>query len=196
MQTFRPRAVLLAKLFGLATLGSLVGWGCSCRPEQPQGAGPMLDELRLQPLTGNARPVSLADLRGRVVLLNFWGAWCEPCRIELPHIAELYKSRQSAADFVLLAISCDASVEDEEIDALRGSTHALLTKMHITMPTYTDPGGVTREAVRRAIGFKGFPTTLVLDRQGIIRGHWEGYEPGLEREMTTLVDQLLTEKPK
>ena len=59
-----------------------------------------------------------------------------------------------------------------------------------------DPGGVTREAVGRAIGFKGFPTTLVLDRQGIIRGHWLGYEPGLETEMTALVDQLLTEKPK
>ena len=68
MQTFLPRAVLLANLLVLSTLGSLVGWGCSCRPEggpQAPGMGPMLDELRLQPLTGNARPVSLADLRGR-----------------------------------------------------------------------------------------------------------------------------------
>ena len=96
----------------------------------------------------------------------------------------------------MLAISCDASVEDEEIDALRGNTNALLTKMHITMPTYTDPGEVTRDAVGRAIGFKGFPTTLVLDRQGVIRGHWVGYEPGQETVMTALVDQLLTEKPK
>jgi thiol-disulfide isomerase/thioredoxin len=157
---------------------------------------PVLDELRLQPLTGDARPVSLADLRGRVVLLNFWGAWCQPCRIELPHIAELYKRRQSETDFILLAVSYGWSVEDQNIDALRRNTNALLTKMHITMPTYSDPGDVTRNAVGRAVGFEGYPTTLVLDRQGVIRGHWLGYEPGQEREMASLVDKLLKEKPK
>ena len=140
--------------------------------------------------------MSLADLRGRVVLLNFWGTWCTPCRMELPHMAELYKSRQSETDFVLLAVSCGAPSEVERIDTLRSNTNALLAHVHITMPTYSDPGEVTREAVDRAIGFNALPTTLLLDRQGVIRGHWVGYESGLEREMTALLDQLLKEKPK
>ena len=197
MKTFLSRTSRLAGLLGLAMLAAMLCWGCGRRapaPQQLPGIGSPLAELRLQPLTGDARPLSLADLRGSVVLLNFWGTWCPPCRRELPHIAQIYKSHQADADFKLLAVSCGGPGDEEKIDALRNATAALLKKMHITMPTYADPDEVTRTAVDRVAGFEGYPTTLVLDRRGIIRGIWVGYERGSEEQMEELIGRLLDKK--
>ena len=109
MRTFLPRTIRPAGLLLLAMLAAILCGGCGRwgpAPQQGPGVGSPLGELRLQPLTGEARPLSLADLRGSVVLLNFWGTWCEPCRLELPHIAQIYKAHQADADFKLLAVSC------------------------------------------------------------------------------------------
>jgi thiol-disulfide isomerase/thioredoxin len=153
-----------------------------------------LGQLKLQPLSGDAPPVSLSSLRGAVVLLNFWGTWCPPCREELPHIAEIFQRRRGDTDFKLLAVSCGNRGTDSDLDALRRDTVALLKKMDLALPTYADQDEVTREAVDRVAGFEGYPTTLVLDRQGIIRGIWVGYEAGAEKEMDDLIGRLLAEK--
>jgi thiol-disulfide isomerase/thioredoxin len=183
-----------AKLLCLMILGTLPCWGCDFQPagdaRQSVGIGNKLERLELQPLTGDSQPLTLADLRGSVVLLNFWGTWCPPCRMELPHIAEIYQQRQEAK-FKLLAVSCGESAAAEDIDSLREDTKALLESQQITMPTYADSAGVTRAAVARAANFDGYPTTVVLDGDGIIRGFWVGYAPGAEKEMQELIEQLL-----
>jgi len=172
-----------------AVLAGAICWGCA--PSKPVGIGGTLELVDLRPLTGGGKPVSLADLRGSVVLLNFWGPWCPPCRRELPHIAEIYESRHNEAGFKLIAVSCSSPNDPDDIDVLRDNTVTLLKKEHIDMPTYADPGGVTRGAVARAAGFEGYPTTLILDCQGVIRGLWVGYEPGAEKEMGALITRLL-----
>ncbi len=176
MRTFLPRANRLASLAGLVMAAALICWGCTRRPAPvpvpPRGVGLPLGQLKLQPLAGDAPPVSLSSLRGAVVLLNFWGTWCPPCREELPHIAEIFQRRGGDADFRLLAVSCGNRGNDSDVDGLRRETSVLLKKMDLAMPTYADPDEVTREAVDRVAGFEGYPTTLVLDRRGIIRGIW------------------------
>ncbi|MEO5956651.1 MAG: TlpA disulfide reductase family protein, partial [Nitrospiraceae bacterium] len=61
--------------------------------------------FRLRDLNGHS--VSLSDLRGKVVLLNFWATWCGPCRVEMPAMEELYRTF-SRNDFEILAVSTDA----------------------------------------------------------------------------------------
>src|SRR5688572_23833371 len=61
--------------------------------------GRPLDVLNFDPLTEGARPLTAADLEGKVVLINFWGTWCKPCRVEFPHIEALAKQHRQRDDF-------------------------------------------------------------------------------------------------
>ena len=193
MQTFRPRTIRLAGLLGLSAFGAMFCWGCgrgAPAPQQAPGIGgpagrtPLATPQRRRPAGEPGRPA------GSVVLLSFWGTWCPPCLRELPHIATIYKNHQADADFQLLAVSCGGPGENETIDALRTATAARLKKMQITIPTYADLDEVTRTAA----GVEGYPTTLVLDRQGIVRGIWTSYDPGYGTEMEELIGRLLKEK--
>jgi thiol-disulfide isomerase/thioredoxin len=170
----------------------------ACQPGGVSGTshpqvGGRLGNLYLQPLTGDAQPVELAELRGKVVLLNFWGTWCGPCLSEFPHIASLYQEHGSNPDLVVLPVSCEPG-GTEDIDALRESTQEFLDRLKIAMPTYADPDVSARRVIARYVGFSGYPKTLVLDRQGIVRGIWDGYMPGDEKQVQDLVWRLLRTK--
>jgi cytochrome c biogenesis protein CcmG/thiol:disulfide interchange protein DsbE len=148
--------------------------------------GSSLGNWKLQPLTAGSRPLSSDELEGQVVLLNFWGTWCGPCRAEFPHLAELAHRLAKVPDFTLVAVSCGG--QDSDVTSLRQNTTAFLVKGGFTLPTYCDPGAATRS---RVPGMRGYPCTLVLDRQGVIRGMWSGYGAGYEVQMEQLVNQLL-----
>jgi thiol-disulfide isomerase/thioredoxin len=153
-----------------------------------------LTKLELTPLTGSAGPVTLADLKGRVALVNFWGTWCPPCRQEFPHIVELERSFRDAPDFKLLAVSVGNGEAPQE---LRANTLEFLKHTGAeNFVTYTDPDSVTMAAVSDALHSGGFvfPTTIVVDREGIIRALWRGYRPGVEGEMAAAVDRWLKKK--
>ncbi len=156
-----------------------------------------LGEVHLVPLTTAsgtpAHDVSIADLRGKVALLNFWGTWCPPCREEFPHIVELYHKWGRTQGVVVLAVSCSGGSDTGDLKSLRDETAAFLAAQKADLPVYLDPGGHTRQAVRATVGFRGYPTTLVLDRNGKIRGTWVGYSAGRELEMDQLIQQLVRE---
>jgi len=154
-----------------------------------------LSEVHLVPLAeashSPGHDVSLADLRGRVVLLNFWGTWCPPCREEFPEIVTLAQKLKDRPQFRLLAVSCER--DDETLDAVRNETREFLQDMHSWVPTYADPDFYTRRNVAMALDDNQFayPTTIVLDQAGIIRGVWTGYAEGFATEMEKLVGELL-----
>jgi cytochrome c biogenesis protein CcmG/thiol:disulfide interchange protein DsbE len=157
-----------------------------------------LSEVHLVPMAGASgspdHDVSLADLRGRVVLLNFWGTWCPPCRAEFPHIVELYHKWGRSQGVEVLAVSCGGGSNAGDLQSLHDETAAFIAQQKADLPIYFDPGGQTRKAVAAAVGFSGYPTTLVLDRDGKIRGTWVGYMTGRELEMDQLIQQLVREK--
>lgn len=159
-----------------------------------KGIGQRLPDLQLVPLTGTDQPVTLADLAGKVAVINFWGTWCPPCRMELPDIAELEREFRGRADVAVLAVSCGQG-RREQVDQLRLNTQRLLDESGIDMPSYADPTFVTRGAFDAAAGFEGYPTTFVLDRQGTIRGIWVGFDKGMPAELHRLLDELLQENP-
>lgn len=153
--------------------------------------GKRLPQLELKPLTGGSSPISLADLEGRVTLLDFWGTWCPPCVEEVPHLAVIAEKFRSRPEFLLLPVSCGGR---EDFAELAANTEAFLTSRQLTMPTYFDPGAYSRHGVDMIAGFQGYPTTIVLDRHGVIRGFWFGYYRGDERQIEKLVADLLEEK--
>jgi thiol-disulfide isomerase/thioredoxin len=159
---------------------------------QGPGIGHTLPYFQIEPLTGDSKPVSRDDLKDRVTVVNFWGTWCGPCRLEFPHIIDLAERFEASPDFRLYAVSCPSSA-DEDLEKLRGETQAFLEAARIDLPTYADENSASRRAVSMVLGDNGFtyPTTLVFDRRGIIRGVWIGYAPGAEHAMASLVEQLL-----
>ena len=130
-------------------------------PERPVGSSllrPYAQErvapaLRLPSLRGPA--VDLAELRGKVVLINFWATWCPPCVEEIPSLQRLYR-RLRPQGLEILAVDVGESVETME---------AFLKDKPIAFPVLMDEAG---DALHRW-GVYAFPTTLVLDRTQRIR---------------------------
>lgn len=115
-----------------------------------------LDDLRRErlnfTLTGlDGRQWTLRDLRGHVVLVNFWATWCPPCRKEMPDIDALYKKFKSQG-FVVLAIS------DEQAATVR----SFLAKHKVSYPILLDPGDV----VHKRFDVDGIPKSYIYDRDG------------------------------
>jgi cytochrome c biogenesis protein CcmG, thiol:disulfide interchange protein DsbE len=183
----------------LAALAALLCIYLAIKPWRPlndggkhPAVGRQLPGLELQPLTVGAECVSLAELKGKVTLLNFWGTWCGPCVQEFPHLVALGKELKGNGDFRLLLVSCGGGVDDT-LDELRDNTHRFLAAQKSDLPCYSDQHGFTRRSLMMATGQQGFgyPTTVVLDRSGVIRGMWEGYSPSAVLEMRQIIDELL-----
>src|SRR6266700_6248808 len=68
------------------------------------GAGSRAPEFRAENLR-TGRPPTLTDYRGKVVLLNVWATWCEPCRVEMPSLERLYRRHEEGGDFKVVAVS-------------------------------------------------------------------------------------------
>lgn len=194
----RFRLVLLAALlFGLViavVLSRQLGKGNAPSPPHP-AVGRTLERLRLEPLTGTDRPLSLDDLAGKVALINVWGTWCGPCIIEFPHLKELADHYRSEADFRFVSISSSGPGADDA--DLAAHTEAFLKEQQADFPTYADPSWETRDAIARVAGERGvpYPTTLILGRDGKVRALWFGYRDGLTTEMRDVIDAALRAKP-
>jgi thiol-disulfide isomerase/thioredoxin len=159
-------------------------------PGSPAVGAP-IDTLKLVPLTGDGKAIDSSNLQGKVTFVNFWGPWCGPCVVEFPHLAELEQHFRGNPDFQFLSVSCSGGPgEDADMQA---STAAFLAAHKAEFPTYRDPFQISRQhlAQRATLGGVVYPTTVVLDRDGIIRALWVGYMPGDETTMRQIIEEQL-----
>ena len=132
--------------------------------------------FRLRDLNGHS--VSLSDLRGKVVLLNFWATWCGPCRVEMPAMEELYRTF-SRNDFEILAVSTDAQGASV--------TRPFQQENHLTFPILHDAD----YRVGLTYGARSLPMTFMVDRQGVVRHQIFGARDWGAAEAHQLVQMLM-----
>ena len=108
--------------------------------------------------------VSLYDYRGQVVLLEFWGAWCGPCKTSMPHLDDL-TTTYATQGLVTITVSTDLDKQDS-IDFLDSRGFDAFVNLW-------EPGGKNGNPIDLQYNVTFYPTTYVLDRQGVIRfiGH-------------------------
>ncbi len=141
---------LIAAGVAAAALAALV---TSPSAPDPVGRGSPAPAFRLPRLDGGGA-VSLAELGGKVVLLNFWATWCKPCEDEMPAMQRLYRSL-GGGDFELLAVS----VDDDPADV-----RAFAERLELGFPILLDPD----EEVARAYQTYRYPETLLIGRDGVV----------------------------
>ena len=143
------RSLLAGSLAGAAVL-ALPGLARAGHTVRPWPAAKPAPALALTDLDGRAW--SLAALKGKPVLLNFWASWCEPCRAEMPSLERLAKRHQKAGLVVL-------SVNYQEPPA---TIRRFLQTLPISLPILLDTEGDAASAWTPHV----FPTTVLIDRSG------------------------------
>lgn len=162
---------LKQSLFFLSLAG-LVLAGCNQHPAsstQPKRAviaageiGSQLPEFAVKDLQGRA--ISSADLRGKVVLIDFWATWCEPCKKEMPGYQKLlnfYGSRGLA----VIGFKFDTMMDMED-------PAQFAKRIGVRYPLAVAPDDLKQKFG----GIEGLPTTMIYDRQGTLRKKVVGFE--------------------
>lgn len=172
----RLAALPLAALLALSHGGCGGSAGCSAPKADAVKPAP---EFALKDLSG--KTVRLADFRGKIVLIDFWATWCDPCRESIPFYETLQQKRRSER-FTVLGIAEDAMTE---------VVAPFVKENKMTYPILLDPDTEAYEA----FGVLGLPTSYLVDAEGNIRRKWIGFDEADVPEIERTLDLLLSEKP-
>ena len=159
-------------------LASLLTLPLSARAEvKPGQAAPDFD-FGVAGATTSQRPLKLSSLRGKVVLLDFWASWCEPCKKELPLLSKL-APRLKQKGIEIVAVNIDDDRKNAE-DFVRAKGIGL---------TVVSDGG--KQIVGRWQPPK-MPSSFVIDKGGVVRAVNGGFEPGDEAKLEAQLVALVT----
>ena len=167
MRTKTNLCAMALVLLSLFVAGSAVG-------EDSQPA----PDFTLEDATGQA--VTLSDLRGQVVMINFWASWCGPCRQEMPLLEQIHQ-RYEPLGFKLLGVN----VEENPADG-----RAFLAERPVSFPVLYDP----ENGLSKLYDVVAMPSTVLIDRQGNIRFLHHGYKPGYENDYQDQIRALARER--
>lgn len=179
----RTRLLLFLLVFTLAIAWSLLSRAdpkmvsAGDHPPSPQ-QGFSAPDFTLTTLDGEE--LTLSDLRGKVVVLNFWASWCLPCRAEMPAMLQVYKDYR---DLGLVIVAVNATDQDSQESALQ-----FAEEHELDFPIPLDMDG----SVSRKYALRGLPTTYFIDADGIIQKVVVG-GPMSEALLRSQVETLLQE---
>ncbi len=132
------------------------------------------------PVLDQKQTLSLDDMKGKVVYLDFWASWCGPCALSMPELEKL-RARFQHQGFEVIAINLDSSLED---------ARRFLKDKDINYPILVDRKQKTPERY----GVAGMPTAFLLDRNGQLRETHTGFKKGDTEKLTRIIQQLLQEE--
>lgn len=162
----RRRCILLLSLAAVALVGCGQHATGYAEPKtvaiKPGEIGSQLPEFSVQDLRANG--ISSVELRGKVLLIDFWATWCQPCKKEMPGYQELL-DKYGSKGFAVLGLKFDTMMDTE--DPL-----SFATKIGVRYPLAV----ASDELKSKFGGIEGLPTTMLYDRQGILRQKVVGFE--------------------
>jgi thiol-disulfide isomerase/thioredoxin len=123
--------------------------------------------------------LSLEELKGEVVMINFWATWCGPCRQEMP-LLEQIQAKYEPLGFTIVGIN----VEPDSAAA-----QEWLAKVPVTFPILFD----RKNEVAESFGVEGMPSSVFIDRAGNVRYVHRGYRPGDEAKYADMIRSLVKE---
>jgi thiol-disulfide isomerase/thioredoxin len=168
----------MKRLLSACAVGLLLAAGAQAAGFEKRAAT-AAPELRAQDLAG--APKTLADYRGKVVLLNFWASWCPPCLREMPSMERL---RVRMAGRPLEIVALDSAETPEEVNAY-------LARMKLGFSILLDPDGSNTKRWK----VFALPTTFMLDAEGRVRHVLTGPTEWDEGEALGIIESLLAELP-
>ncbi len=131
----------------------------------------------------DGKAVKLADFKGNVTIVDVWGTWCPPCRMEIPHFVEL-AAKYDAKGLKIVGINCNEEGSPAEV---KKTIKDFIASTKIPYPCVLDD----EKTDSKIPGFQGYPTTLFLDRTGKVRLVLVGYTP--MGRLDAIVSTLLAE---
>lgn len=141
-------------------------------------------EFKLQSLTSEeGEEVSLADFKGKPVIVDFWGTWCPPCRAALPHLVDLYEKHDG--ELVVLGVNFEAQAGAETYEEAKEQLAGFLKVEPLPYPCLHGENELTTQVP----GFQGFPTMVFVGKDGTVQFSLTGYNPAPILE--TVVDRLM-----
>ena len=123
--------------------------------------------------------MKLSELKGQVVLLNFWASWCGPCRHEMPILDAIHKKYEPLG-FTVLGINVDKKSE---------KAAAYLKDTPVNFPVLYDPSSKVSELY----SVSAMPSTAFIDRDGNVRFVHAGYKTGDEKKYRKMIKELMRE---
>lgn len=163
-----------AKAVAAATSGDV-----AAKMEHPSDGQPGPDYAFLD---AAGKPVKIADLKGKVVVLNLWATWCAPCKIEMPTLAKL-QADYAGQPVAVVAVSIDKA---EALDAARA-----FIGQHAPLSFYNDPEAKMPWALKPLAA--GMPTTVIYGKDGLERGRVSGEADWGGAGAKRVIDKVLAE---
>ncbi len=136
--------------------------------------GAEIADLDIRPLLNTSEPISPTSMKGKVVVLHFWGTWCSHCADEFPDIVQVQRKYQTNQEVLFASISCGPN-SPEDGDELEFYTRKYMREGRADeLPVYCDPVEFSRTRISKLMTKGGFryPTTIVIDREGKVADIW------------------------
>jgi cytochrome c biogenesis protein CcmG/thiol:disulfide interchange protein DsbE len=156
----------------------LIQFPVGCKKEGPKEKRPRAPDFTLPSVDG--KTITLSQLRGKVVLLDFWATWCAPCRLAIPHLNDLYKAYRKRG-LEIIGVSLDKGSQER----VRRFAVSMGIQYLIIMAD---------DEVVKNYGISPIPTTFLIDRDGYISSKWVGFSQNLMSKISAETERLLSQK--
>jgi len=154
-------------------LAMLLVYGC-----QPASTSSLKGPVEFSLSDLNGKSVRLSDLKGKVVVIDFWATWCKPCIEEVPNFSKLYSNFKENKNFAMLAIVNESGGVEDIRDSIKENG--------IDYPVIIGDSKTVRD-----FGVPGYPTTFVISKDGKIALKIIGSQPDLYATITKEVSKQL-----